>query len=114
MAKDDYYVIVYQILSYLYQKLKKGEDVNPKDLTPENLFDINEKYWLYIMEHIQKEGFVEGFEKKTFIDGKIHYDVSSIQITPAGIGYLLDNNLMKKAFKFIKEMKEIVPFHIGD
>lgn len=30
MAKDDYHVIVYQILAYLYQCLKKGEQVNTK------------------------------------------------------------------------------------
>ncbi len=27
MARDDYHVIVYQILAYLYQCLKKGEAV---------------------------------------------------------------------------------------
>lgn len=26
MAKDDYFVIVYKILAYLYMKLKNGED----------------------------------------------------------------------------------------
>ena len=30
MARDDYHVIVYQILSYLYQRLKKGEQVDAK------------------------------------------------------------------------------------
>ena len=30
MAKDDYHVIVYQILSYLYECLKNGKDINPK------------------------------------------------------------------------------------
>ena len=29
MAKDDYQVIVYQILSYLYNCLKKGIDIEP-------------------------------------------------------------------------------------
>lgn len=32
MAKDDYHVIVYQILSYLYQCLKSGEDIDTKRL----------------------------------------------------------------------------------
>ena len=32
MAKDDYHVIVYQILAYLYQCLKKGERVEQKNL----------------------------------------------------------------------------------
>ena len=36
MAKDDYFVIVYKILSYLYVKLKSGEDVNPNMITHDN------------------------------------------------------------------------------
>lgn len=31
MAKDDYFVIVYKILSYLYVQLKSGEDVDEKN-----------------------------------------------------------------------------------
>ena len=37
MEKDDYHVIVYQILSYLYQRLKKGEPVDASMLAPESL-----------------------------------------------------------------------------
>ena len=32
MAKDDYHVIVYQVLAYLYQCIKKGESVESKNL----------------------------------------------------------------------------------
>ena len=42
MAKDDYHVIVYQILSYLYRRLKKGEHVDAAMLAPESpLFKVN-------------------------------------------------------------------------
>lgn len=48
MAKDDYFVIVYKILSYLYVKLKSGEDVNPNMITHDNqLLQINRK-WSYV------------------------------------------------------------------
>lgn len=30
MAKDDYFVIVYKILAYLYMKLKNGEEIEPE------------------------------------------------------------------------------------
>ena len=32
MAKDDYYVIVYKILAYLYVRLKNGDDVKSQSL----------------------------------------------------------------------------------
>lgn len=44
MAKDDYYVIVYKILAYLYIQLKKGEAVEPEMLMYDGtLFQINIK-----------------------------------------------------------------------
>jgi len=46
MAKDDYYVIVYNILAYLYIQLKNGEKVNPGLLKADcNYLNINESYW---------------------------------------------------------------------
>ena len=44
------------------------------------------------------------------INDQIIYETDKIQITPAGIGYLLDNNFIKKAREFLKDVKSIVPF----
>lgn len=110
MAKDDYYVIVYQVLSYLYQCLKKGIDIDPEMLTPARLFDINDRYWLYIFEHMQTDGLIEGFYKKEYINNQTAYDLANIQITPKGIGYLLDNNFIAKARQFLLDTKNIIPF----
>lgn len=110
MAKDDYYVIVYQVLSYLYQTLKKGEDVDPDELKPGKLFDINEKYWLYIFENMQEEGLIKGFEFREYIGHQNYISLQNVQITPAGIGYLSENRFIAKAERFFKSMKEITPF----
>ena len=49
MAKDDYHVIVYKILAYLYMQLKKGENIDPEYLMYDGpLFQIDRKYWVYI------------------------------------------------------------------
>lgn len=110
MAKDDYYVIVYQVLSYLYQTLKRGEDVDPDQLKPETLFGINPKYWLYIFENMQEEGLIKGFENKEYIGGQRRISLERIQITPAGIGYLSENRFIAKAERFFKSVKDITPF----
>ena len=61
MAKDDYYVIVYQILAYLYVKLKSGEPVDANMLKNDGpYFQINEKYWCYVMENLLESGLVRG------------------------------------------------------
>ena len=99
MAKDDYPVLVYQILSYLYQCLKTGKEINPR-------------YWAYILYNLQKYSLVEGI---TFADiDNLRYphplNWENCMITPMGIEYLTDNSFLSKAKEFLKDTKAIVPF----
>lgn len=113
MAKDDYYVIVYQILAYLYVCLKNGENVEANKLKPNgDMFAINEKYWTYIMENMVDQGFIRGIAIKkgahdTYIGGLEH-----CEITPVGIDYLCDNSRLKKAFEFAKDVMAITPLNL--
>ena len=59
MAQDDYFVIVYKLLKYLYDCLKKGTKASEEILTPE-FFGINEDYWEYIIRNLYQEGYVDG------------------------------------------------------
>lgn len=46
MARDDYHVVVYQILAYLYVQLKAREKINTKLLQADsNYLNINPLYW---------------------------------------------------------------------
>lgn len=112
MAKDDYFVIVYQILAYLYQRLKKGLPVDTRMLKADSpLLKINEKYWAYIIYHMQESGFIEDVPFSNLDDVfPIPLDLSEIKITPKGIEYLCDNSFMEKAKAFLKDIKEIMPF----
>lgn len=113
MAKDDYYVIVYQILSYLYQKLKKGEPVDTNALKNDGaLFNISKSYWAYILYHMYSSGLVENitFVELDGMDYPCPCNYSKCRITPLGIGYLCDNTLIEKAKRFLKDVKEIAPF----
>lgn len=112
MAKDDYYFIVYQILSYLYKCLKDGKDADPQELLPGRLYDINQKYWEYIIEHLQEGGLVEGMSISHYIDGSVGLGKGCL-ITPKGIAYIFDNNLMAKAKKIVNKAIEIAPLVLG-
>lgn len=114
MAKDDYYVIVYQVLAYLYRCLKDGEEIDPKLIEPDSKYlNINKKYWAYIMEHMKEQGFIEHITL-SFAMGHnlVGYDLSKCQITPKGIEYLCDNSTIKKAYRFLKDAKSIIPLDI--
>ena len=46
MAKDDYFVLVYKILAYLYTVLKEGRSPDAKMLQYDStLLGVNEPYW---------------------------------------------------------------------
>lgn len=112
MARDDYHVIVYQILAYLYVQLKAGEKVDVKMLEADsNYLNINKIYWTYIIENLYNQGFVSGVNINKAWGGDIAMvDIEDIMITPIGIEYLTDNSFLKKAKEFLKDVKAIVPF----
>lgn len=46
MAKDDYHVIVYKLLAYLYRCLKDGEAIQTDLLEPgSRMINVNQNYW---------------------------------------------------------------------
>ena len=59
MAKDDYFVVVYRILSYLYDCFRGGEKPDIDFFGPEAL-KINNGYWTNVMESLSNEGYVTG------------------------------------------------------
>lgn len=112
MAKDDYYVIVYKILAYLYVKLKAGEEIEPEMLMYDGtLFHINRKYWVYIFENMVNDGYITGLSNISVGEGYyLREQFPECQITPKGIEYLCENSLAEKAKQFLKDIKEITPF----
>ncbi|MDO5027614.1 MAG: YjcQ family protein, partial [Tissierellia bacterium] len=108
MAKDDYFVIVYQILKYLYDSLKLGRKVDFIRIDYEHL-EINEEYWKYIMINMLNSSFISGVRIIEINHGPIIKNVG-IEITPKGIEYLFENNLIQKVKKTLKDIKDIAPF----
>ena len=103
LAKDDYYVIVYKLLSYLYSCLKKGTYVDIENLRDVIKVDIVDSYWNYIILELYKEGYIDG--------GDINENVKinkNIRIKPKGIEFLESNSFVAKAKEFIKEAGEIL------
>lgn len=114
MAKDDYHVIVYQILSYLYVQLKAGEPIEPDKISCDTKnYGINEKYWKYIIYNLTKDDYITGLtvEIKHWVSGDelIIKDLGMCQITPRGIDYLTDNSFMKKVRALFNNITTIAP-----
>lgn len=112
MSKDDYYVIVYKLLSYLYICLKKCNVIDIDNLRDVIRVDIGDSYWEYIIRQLDNEGYVEGvttFKNIGDIDERVIID-ENFKITPKGIDFLQGNSSIAKAKTFLKEIKEILPW----
>lgn len=119
MAKDDFHVIVYQILSYLYQCLKKGVDIDTKMLSANSPYFIvhgsplSDRYWCYILWQMQSMGLIEGIMFSEKIDNlpfERPMRWNNCMITPKGIDYLTDNSFIQRAKRFLEDVNSIVPF----
>lgn len=112
MAKDDYFVIAYRVLAYLYACLKAGEPPDMEYLKCNtDDFPVNGSYWEYILKHLYKDGYIEGVSLIP-ITGRPTESVkltAAVSITPLGIEYLHENSTIQKAKAFLKDIKEIVP-----
>ena len=110
MSSNDYYVIAYKLMSYLYACLKQGEHPSLEFLeSGTKVFPVTESYWEYILQHLFEDGYIEG-AKVIPILGKSKAGIRltpDIMITPKGIEYLEDNSAMQRAKRFIEDAAAI-------
>ena len=110
MAKDDYDMIVYKVLVYLYACLKR-KIVFDKLVFLKTVADgIDEEYLSSVLRLMSMEGLIEGvaFTKAW---GNVYIRISDLcemSITAAGIRYLKENRGMKKAAEAVKEGAEMI------
>lgn len=119
MAKDDFHVIVYQILAYLYQCLKKGEEIDTKMLGADSPYftvhgkPLSDRYWCYILYQMQSMRLIKSIVFSGNIDNVPYQRPlrwNNCEITPVGIEYLTDNSFIQKAKDFLKDAASIIPF----
>lgn len=112
MKKDDYFVIVYRILAYLYECLKKGEKPSAEYLEHgTEAFPVNQIYWSCIVRSLQERGYIKGVHIIPVVgadDGVVEI-TPSVHITMEGVVFLQENSTFERVKKFLKEIKEIVP-----
>lgn len=112
MARDDYFVIVYRILAYLYVCLKEGKEPDIAYISSDSpALKINQNYWEYIFRHLLADGYLEGVALVPVV-GRTVPEIkvgSNVTITPKGIEFLQNNSTMSRAKDFLKTLKETIP-----
>lgn len=106
MAKDDFHVIAYKILRYLYECMKHDKPIQLNQFAWKcEMFDIPRNYWLEIIAVLVKEGYMIGFDiiENTKDAPRINVQ-EPFKITHKGIDFLEENSRMKKAAEFAGEV----------
>ena len=101
MAKNDMHVVIFKILSYLYDCMKNGEEPD-SNVIEHDALGIPRKYWLQIMKELTYRGYVDGIEvKQTTADYYVSY--SDPRVTMDGVEFLMENSMMNKAARFVAD-----------
>ena len=90
MSKDDYFVLAYKLLRYLYRCLKEGTPASWDIIAPntEN-FPVSQQYFTYLISHLLADGYIEGIVEMKAIGAPVQFkETTGLAITPKGIAYL--------------------------
>lgn len=111
MAKDDYNVILYKILVYLYACMKRRILFNERtfrEAVGKNAG--SDEYLVSILYMAQRDGLIDGLAFQTAW-GKTRILVSDIrdaEITSKGIEYLAENSMMQKVGRALRESADAI------
>ena len=111
MARDDYYVIVGKVLGYLYLKLKSKSKKGIEYLQPMSKdFPIQQDYFEYVISNLCTEGYIDGVViVRAWGGGIVMLDITEdVHITPKGIEYLRQNDVIHKILERLPEFAGLV------
>lgn len=109
MAQNDMYVVMYKILAYLYDCMKRGVDQNDANWSAQAL-GIPASYWTSIVEELVGHGFVAGVNVEHFINGEVPVTPIDPRVTMEGVAFAQENSMMGKAKAFLQDAKAAIPF----
>lgn len=108
MARDDFFVIAYRILAYLYGCMKAGEKPDPAMISAERL-GVPAGYRSSVLKNLLRKGYVEGMDEVEVPGFGTLIDPVEPEITMDGVEFMQENSAIARAKAALKELKEIVP-----
>lgn len=95
MAHDDFDVIQFKVLAYLYQCIKDGVEPSPEQA--QAFAKVNPVYWSAVLGDLRDHGYVKA-DRLAFVDGERY---SNIRITSEGVEFLRESPKMRRAREFL-------------
>lgn len=108
MSNNDMHVLIYKILNYLYECLKKGIHVDLAEFIRDcNLENVSNQYWQSVIEELLKHGYIKGIIIRGTKTQKVISLKDDFGITLEGVEYLQENSMMGKVKEFLGNSYEI-------
>lgn len=108
MAQDDMYVVMYRIMAYIYDCMKRGVE-------PENgawdagALAIPQPYWAHIVRQLVERGYLTGVNVSGTYAGTNIVVPNCPRVTMEGVAFMQENSMMARAVRFLKEAKASIP-----
>lgn len=108
MSNNDMHVLIYKILNYLYECLKKGIHVDLAEFIRDcNLENVSTQYWQSVIEELHQHGYIKGIIIRGTKTQKVILLKDDFGITLEGVDYLQENSMMGKVKEFLGNSYEI-------
>lgn len=109
MAHNDMYVVMYKIIAYLYDCMKKG--IAPNDeMWSCMALGIPESYWASVVSELADHRFIAGVNVIPYVDGGHMVSIGRAEVTMEGVAFAQENSMMAKAKAFLQDAKASIPF----
>lgn len=109
MSYDDYWVVAYKVLSYLYACMRAGKRVDVSRMR--ELSGVNEAYFGQVVRGLQDKGLVSGFHfdglSGVIIDSPSSAYADEPAVTMDGAAYVRENSRMVQAGRFLGHAFEV-------
>ena len=100
MSYDDFDVIVYRVLRYIYSCMKEG--VQPSLEKAQELSKCNDVYWSHVVRSMVDSGYVQGVKFHEYLDQPpVPFARNTLGISQKGAQYLQENSKMHEVAQFL-------------
>lgn len=109
MSGDDMHVIMYKVLAYLYDCMKKGVEPQESRIRPggDVAGPIPESYWCEIMAQMADRGLVRGVSvTQLWVDDCPRISMNKPVVTFRGFEFMRENKMMRDAYTLLKIRQE--------
>ena len=111
MSANDMHVVMYKMLAYIYDCMKRGIEPQESRMRPggDVAGEIPYSYWFEIVSQMVDRELLRGVVVWA-PDCEPTVEFRNPAVTLEGVEFMQENSMMRKALSFLREAKSTLPF----